>query len=224
MRGKRMNEKGWPECAVIQEEGPYDDLDEDKGLSRRCQLVLAFLAFVLLFSTFCLIIWGASRPYKAQVVVKSLSMDDFYAGEGTDNTGVPTKLVTVNCSLKIDVYNPASTFGIHVTSSNINLKFLEIVIATGQLKKYYQPRKSHRSKSLILEGVKVPLYGAGAGLPLTDSGGSVPLTLEFDLITQGYVVGKLVRVKHNRQVSCQLVVDSSKSKAIKLSRSACTYG
>ncbi|KAG0462825.1 hypothetical protein HPP92_021301 [Vanilla planifolia] len=94
----------------------------------------------------------------------------------------------------------------------------------GKLKKYYQPRKSHRSKSLILEGVKVPLYGAGAVLPLTDSGGSVPLTLEFDLITQGYVVGKLVRVKHNRQVSCQLVVDSSKSKAIKLSRSACTYG
>lgn len=65
-----MNEKGWPECTVIQEEGPYDDLDEDKGLSRRCQLALAFLAFVLMFTTFCLIIWGASRPYKADVVVK----------------------------------------------------------------------------------------------------------------------------------------------------------
>ncbi|KAI0524353.1 hypothetical protein KFK09_003720 [Dendrobium nobile] len=224
VREKRMNEKGWPECTVIQEEGPYDDLNEDNGLSRRCQLALAFLAFVLMFTTFCFIIWGASRPYKADVVVKSLLMDDFYPGEGLDSTGVPTKLVTVNCSLKINVHNPASTFGIHVTSSPINLKYLDIVIASGQLEKYYQPRKSHRSRSLILKGDKVPLYGAGAGLPLSNTGGSVPLTLEFDLITRANVVGKLVRVKHRTHVLCQLVVDSSKSKAIKLSKTACTYG
>ncbi|KAL0925315.1 hypothetical protein M5K25_003636 [Dendrobium thyrsiflorum] len=224
VRGKRMNEKGWPECTVIQEEGPYDDLNEDNGLTRRCQLALAFLAFVLMFTTFCLIIWGASRPYKADVVVKSLLMDDFYPGEGLDSTGVPTKLVTANCSLKINVHNPASTFGIHVTSSPINLKYLDIVIATGQLEKYYQPRKSHRTRSLILKGDRVPLYGAGASMPLSNTGGSVPLTLEFDLITRANVVGKLVRVKHQTHVLCKLLVDSSKSKAIKLSNTACTYG
>ncbi|XP_020575305.1 uncharacterized protein LOC110021233 [Phalaenopsis equestris] len=223
LRGKRMNEKGWPECTVIQEEGPYDDLHEDKGLSRRCQLVLAFLAFVLVFATLCLIIWGTSRPYKADVVVKSLSMDDFYSGEGSDSTGVLTKLITVNCSLKINVYNPASAFGIHVTSSPINLKYLDIVIATGQLEKYYQPRKSHKTMSLILRGDKVPLYGAGAGLPLSNSGGSVPLTLVFDLVTRANVVGKLVQVKHRKHAACQIVVDSSKNKAIKLSKNACTY-
>lgn len=223
VREKRMNEKGWPECKVIQEEGPYDDLHEDRGLSRRSQIALAFLGFVLLFTTFCLIIWGASRPYKASVVVKSLSMEGFYSGEGSDGTGVPTKMVTVNCSLKVDVHNPASTFGIHVTSSPINLKYLEIVIATGQLAKYYQPRKSHRTRSVILGGDKVPLYGAGAGFPLTNTGGSVPLTLEFDLISQANVVGRLVRINHHRHVSCQLVVDSTKTKAIKLSQSACVY-
>ncbi|PKA63469.1 hypothetical protein AXF42_Ash005364 [Apostasia shenzhenica] len=222
IRGKRMNEKGWPECTVIQEEGPYDDLD-DGGLSRRCQIALAFLAFVLMFTTFCLIIWGASRQYKPEVVVQSLSMDDFYSGEGSDGTGVPTKLITVNCSLKINVYNPASSFGIHVTSSPINLKYSEIVIAAGELPKYYQPRKSHRTKSVILQGDKVPLYGAGASLPLSSTGGSVPLTLEFDLISRGNVVGKLVRVKHQRHVSCQLVLGSSKNQPIKLSKSACNY-
>jgi len=60
-------------------------------------------------------------------------MDDFYVGEGTDDTGVPTKLLTVNCSLKINVYNSASMFGIHVTSSPIKLMYLEIPIATGQV-------------------------------------------------------------------------------------------
>ena len=60
-------------------------------------------------------------------------MDDFYAGEGTDTTGVPTKMVTVNCSLKISVYNTATMFGIHVTSSPIQLMFSEITIATGEV-------------------------------------------------------------------------------------------
>lgn len=65
--------------------------------------------------------------------MQSLSMDDFYSGEGTDNTGVPTKLVTVNCSLKINVYNSAPLFGIHVTSGPINLMYSKITIATGQV-------------------------------------------------------------------------------------------
>ncbi|XP_008795060.2 uncharacterized protein LOC103710911 [Phoenix dactylifera] len=220
---KRVNDKGWPECNVIQEEGSYDDLDEDKGLSRRCQIMLALLSFVLLFTVFCLIIWGAARPYKAEAVVKSLSMDDFYAGEGSDSTGVPTKMVTVNCSVKINVYNPATMFGIHVTSGPINLIYSEITIATGQLKKYYQPRKSHRTVSVILHGDKVPLYGAGAGLALSGKGAAVPLTLEFEIISRGYVVGKLVKVKHRKHVSCPLVVASHNTKPIKFKKNSCTY-
>lgn len=66
--------------------------------------------------------------------MQSLSIEDFYSGEGTDNTGVPTKLVTVNCSLKINVYNSASLFGIHVTSSPVNLMYSEITIASGQVR------------------------------------------------------------------------------------------
>ncbi|KAJ6797111.1 Uncharacterized protein M6B38_110105 [Iris pallida] len=224
-KGKRtrLNEKGWPECNVIQEEGAYDDLDEDEGMSRKCQVVIAFLAFVLLFTTFCLIIWGASRPYKPDVVVKSLLMNNFYAGEGTDHTGVPTKLVTANCTLKISVHNTAGMFGIHVTSSPINLMYSEITVATGQLEKYYQPRNSRRTVSVVLEGDKVPLYGAGAGLALSNTGGKIPLTLDFDLFSRGDVVGKLVRVRHRKHVTCPIVVDSSKTKAVKISQGACTY-
>ncbi|CAL9195863.1 unnamed protein product [Musa hybrid cultivar] len=227
---KRVNDMGWPECNVIQEEGSYDDLDEDKGLSRRCQIILALLGFILLFTVFSLIIWGAARPYKPDVIVKSLSMDDFYAGEGTDSTGVPTKMVTVNCSLKISVYNTAAMFGIHVTSSPINLMFSEITIATGEaslyicfLQKYYQPRKSHRTVSVVLHGERVPLYGAGAGLALSSTGGEVPLTLDFDIISRGYVIGKLVRVKHRKHITCLLVADSSKNKPIKFAQRSCTY-
>jgi hypothetical protein len=50
------------------EEGNYDD--EDKAFTRRSQALIALLSFVFLFTVFCLIIWGASRPYKAEITVK----------------------------------------------------------------------------------------------------------------------------------------------------------
>jgi hypothetical protein len=70
---RKRNDKGWPNCDVIQEEGIYDELFRDRGgLSRSCQLLIAVLGFVVIFSVFCLILWGASRPYKARVSVKVL--------------------------------------------------------------------------------------------------------------------------------------------------------
>lgn len=221
---RKRNDKGWPECNVIVEEGNYDEL-EHKGFSRRFQALIALTSFVLLFTVFCLIIWGASRPYKAEVTVKSLTVNNIYAGEGSDSTGVPTKMLTLNGSLRISVYNPATLFGIHVSSTPINLVYSEIVVATGQLKKYYQPRKSRRTVSVILEGTKVPLYGAGSSLAVSNNNNVVeyPFTLEFEIKSRGDVVGKLVRTKHKRKVSCPLVIDSIRTKPIKFKRDTCTY-
>ena len=67
---RKRNDKGWPECNVIEEEGDYDDLNGDKGLTRRCQILMILLAFVFIFLLFCLIIWGASRPFKAEIKLK----------------------------------------------------------------------------------------------------------------------------------------------------------
>ena len=64
-----MNDKGWPECNVILEEGSYDEFG-DKAFTRRFQALIAVFTFVVLFTVFCLIIWGASRPYKAEVTVR----------------------------------------------------------------------------------------------------------------------------------------------------------
>ncbi|KAK9142585.1 hypothetical protein Syun_011985 [Stephania yunnanensis] len=130
---RKRNDKGWPECNVIQEKGDYGDLDGDRGISRRCQVLIALLGFVLLFTVFSLILWGASRPYKAEIVMKSLSVDNFYFGEGSDGTGVPTKMLIVNCSLKMSVYNSATFFGILVSSSPVNLFYSEIPVASGQV-------------------------------------------------------------------------------------------
>ncbi|KAF9615406.1 hypothetical protein IFM89_023067 [Coptis chinensis] len=258
-RKRNENEKGWPECDVIQEEGSYDDLD-DRGLSRRCQALVALLGFVLLFTVFSLIIWGASRPYKAEIVTRSLTVNNLYFGEGSDATGVPTKMLTVNCSLKMSVYNPASFFGIHVSSTPVNLIYSEITVATGAvtifspswllqtrfqsvcekcnalvksfitgscllflLATYFQPRKSRRVVTVNIEGTKVPLYGAGSSFAVSDTKGGVPLTLEFGIRTRGYVVGKLVKTRHQMHITCPILVDSTSNKPMNLKQNSCRY-
>ncbi|KAA8523123.1 hypothetical protein F0562_009546 [Nyssa sinensis] len=226
-RGERGIEsgtcKGWTEFNVIEEEGDYDDMYGDKGFSRRCHCLMALMGIFLLFTLFCLIIWSASRPYRVRVAVKSLIVNNFYSGEGSDWTGVPTKLLTVNCSVKMIIDNPATFFGIHVSSTPVNLIYTEITVAIGQLKKYYQPRKSRRIVYVNLEGDKVPLYGAGASLAESDNNGEVPLKLEFEIRSRGNVVGKLVKTKHQRHISCSLVIDSSNTKPIKFKEDSCTY-
>ncbi|WCJ40775.1 Late embryogenesis abundant protein group 2 [Euphorbia peplus] len=217
---KEWNDKGWPECKVIMEEGEYD---EDKAFTRRFQALIAVCSFIILFTVFCLIIWGASRPFKAEVTVKSLSISNFYVGEGSDFSGVPTKMLTINGSLRMSIYNPATIFGIHVTSPSVNLIYSEIEVATGQLKKYYQPRKSRRTVSVIIKGDKVPLYGAGSSLTVSQTGIQIPLTLKFEIKSRGNVVGKLVRTKHKKQISCPVVIDSTRTKPIKFKKSSCTY-
>ncbi|KAM1201515.1 hypothetical protein ACFX2J_017606 [Malus domestica] len=220
---RKRNDKGWPECNVIEEDGDYGGLYGNKGIPRRCQICVALFGFVVIFSVFCLILWGASRPYKARVSVKSLAVHNFYFGEGSDMTGVPTKMLTMNCSVRMTVYNPATFFGIHVSSTPIKLMYSEIAVATGQLKKYYQPRKSYRNVTVNLQGIKVPLYGAGASLAVSDNNGGVPMMLVFEVRSRGNVVGRLVRSKHRRHVSCTMEVGSHSSTPIKLKTSSCTY-
>ncbi|KAE8705136.1 Detected protein of confused Function [Hibiscus syriacus] len=219
--GRKRNDKGWPECGVIVEEGSYDEF-EDKAFIRRFQALISLFTFVVLFTVFCLIIWGASRPCKAEILVKSFAVHNVFVGEGSDFSGVPTRMLTINGTLKMSVYNPATLFGIHVSSNPVKLAYSEINVATGQLK-YYQPRKSHRTVSVALEGEKVPLYGAGSSLTFTQNGAAeVPLILKFEVRSRGNVVGKLVRTKHRKQISCPLVIDSMKTKLIKFKKNACT--
>jgi hypothetical protein len=63
--------KGWQEIGVIEEEGLLDDEDERRGIPKRCKYFLIFvLGFVVLFSFFALVLWGASRSQKPQIVIK----------------------------------------------------------------------------------------------------------------------------------------------------------
>lgn len=66
-------------------------------------------------------------------VMQTFELHNFYVGEGSDFTGVRTTVLTINGTLRIGIYNPAPIFGVHISSTPINLFFYELPIATGQV-------------------------------------------------------------------------------------------
>ncbi|KAI8571122.1 hypothetical protein RHMOL_Rhmol01G0093300 [Rhododendron molle] len=123
----------------------------------------------------------------------SLTVNKFDFGLGSDHTGVPTKFLRVNTSVEMIIYNPATFFGIHFSSSSVQLFYSEIAVASGQ---------SEEIVKVKVEGNKVPLYGAGASLAAFDYRFyRVPLRLELDIRSRADVMGKLVRTKYRIRVS-----------------------
>ncbi|PWA75927.1 hypothetical protein CTI12_AA210270 [Artemisia annua] len=172
----------------------------------------------------CLIIWGASRPYKFQVHMQSWKVNNFYYGEGSDNTGVSTKLLTINCTVKMNIHNPATFFGIHVSSTSLNLLYSQIVVGRGQFLNYYQPKKSQRTMLVNVEGRQVPLYGAGWGLVMSNSNGRFPVNLAIEIHSQANLVGWLVKTKHRRRVFCIMeIMDSQNNKFVNFKENSCSY-
>ncbi|CAA7041996.1 unnamed protein product [Microthlaspi erraticum] len=232
---------------TIDEEEEFNE--ENRGLSvGQCRAVMVVLGIVVLFSVFCSVLWGASHPFSPVVSVKSFNLHSFYYGEGIDRTGVATKILTFNSSVKVMIDSPAPYFGIHVSSSNFNLTFSALTLATGQvnsltaapmlhhhqnlifssfvfvkLKSYYQPRKSKHTAIVKLIGAEVPLYGAGPNLAASDKKGRVPVKLEFEIRSQGNLLGKLVKSKHLNHISCSFFISSKTSKPIEFTHKTCKF-
>ncbi|BAT72668.1 hypothetical protein VIGAN_01009400 [Vigna angularis var. angularis] len=119
---------------VIEEEGLLQNEDRHRALSRRYYFLAFVLGFFLLFSLFSLILWGASRPMKPNVLIKSIKFDHLRVQAGSDSTGVATDMITLNSTVKFTYRNTGTFFGVHVTSTPLDLSFSEIVIATGNVR------------------------------------------------------------------------------------------
>ncbi|XP_014505484.1 uncharacterized protein LOC106765391 [Vigna radiata var. radiata] len=210
---------------VIEEEGLLQNEDRHRALSRRYYFLAFVLGFFLLFSLFSLILWGASRPMKPNVLIKSIKFDHLRVQAGSDSTGVATDMITLNSTVKFTYRNTGTFFGVHVTSTPLDLSFSEIVIATGNLKKFYQSRKSQRLVSVAVMGNKIPLYGSGASL--SSSTGvptvAVPLRLSFVIRSRAYVLGRLVKPKYYKRVECSINLDPKKINFSLSLKHSCTY-
>ncbi|TKY61024.1 Late embryogenesis abundant protein, LEA-14 [Spatholobus suberectus] len=219
------NHKPWKDIDVIEEEGLLQTEDRDRSLSRRYYFLAFVLGFFILFSFFSLILWGASRPMKPKIVIKSIKFDHLRVQAGSDATGVATDMITMNSTVKLTYRNTGTFFGVHVTGTPLDLSYSEIVIATGNLKKFYQSRKSQRLVSVAVMGNKIPLYGSGASLSSTTGMPTVPvpLKLSFVIRSRAYVLGRLVKPKYYKTVQCSINLDPKKIDVPVSLKNSCTY-
>ncbi|CAM8935968.1 hypothetical protein QQ045_012789 [Rhodiola kirilowii] len=211
---------------VIEEEGLLDDDESGRRRSRRCCYIFAFLlGFVLLFAAFSLILYGASKPQKPKITVKSIQFDHVGIQAGSDHSGVATDMLTLNSTVKLIYRNTATFFGVHVTSTPLVLTYSQLTLASGIIDKFYQSRKSQRTLSINVLGSRVPLYGSGAGLSSTTGALTVPvnLTLSFTVRSRGYVLGQLVKPKFYKKVNCKVTLDPKKLNTAVSLNSSCTY-
>ncbi|EEF33962.1 uncharacterized protein LOC8265944 [Ricinus communis] len=215
-----------------------DDDDDDNGgemggryyghgSARNIRLyICGFLFFVLLFTIFCLILWGASKAYKPQIIVKNIVFENFNVQAGNDQTGVPTDMLSLNSTVKIHYRNPATFFAVHVTSTPLELHYYQLKIASGQMKKFTQSRKSQRKVTTVVHASQIPLYG---GVPLLASAKehiekvAVPLNLTFVVRSRAYILGRLVKSKFYKRVRCPVTLHGNKlGKPLNLTHS-CVY-
>ncbi|KAL2342379.1 hypothetical protein Fmac_003664 [Flemingia macrophylla] len=221
------NKPNWKQhhIAVIEEEGLLQTEHTHHSLSRRCYFLAFLLGFFLLFSFFSLILWAASRPMKPHILIKSIKFDHLRVQAGSDSTGVATDMITMNSTVKFTYRNTGTFFGVHVTATPLDLSYSEIVIATGNLKKFYQSRKSERLVSVAVMGNKIPLYGSGASLSSTTGMPTVPvpLKLSFVIRSRAYVLGRLVKPKYYKRVECSINLDPKKINVPVSLKKSCTY-
>ncbi|KAI4342210.1 hypothetical protein MLD38_026860 [Melastoma candidum] len=195
--------------------------------SRGVRVYVMFLvAFFAVFATFSVILWGVSKRFRPEIAVKSIVFEDFYLQAGNDETGVPTDMLSLNSTVRISYRNPATFFGVHVTATPLRLHYYQLEVASGQMKKFYEPRQSHRHVRTIVSGHQVPLYGSvsvltGAQEHLDRV--AVPFNLTFVMRSRAYILGRLVRSKFYRTIRCSVTLRGNRLGKPQNLTSSCSY-
>ncbi|KAL6885898.1 hypothetical protein ACP4OV_010159 [Aristida adscensionis] len=245
--GRRGGSQWMKDAAAIEEEGLL--LDDDGGdgypgagggLPKRCRYGLGFVgAFFALFFFFALILWGASHNQRPVVTMNSITFHKFVIQAGTDASLVPTEMSTLNATVRLTFRNTGGFFGVHVTAQPVTLYYSQLLMASGNIKYFYQARKSQRSLTVAVVGDKVPLYGGGSALsstptvlppakkrapPVVVPPPPVPLQLAVRVRSRAFVLGRLVKPKFYTDIRCSVTLDQTKlGKPVSLKK-ACTYG
>ncbi|KAK7258100.1 hypothetical protein RIF29_32550 [Crotalaria pallida] len=204
---KKLHPHHYPHADHDDDDGDEDGVS-DSGHNIRLYFCF-FLLFAILFTVFSLILWGASKSYKPHVIVKNIVFEKLNVQSGNDGSGVPTDMLSLNSTVRILYRNPATFFGVHVTSTPLLLDYYQLQLASGQMEKFYQSRKSQRRIAVMVSGHQVPLYGGVSGLIDTKAhmdSVALPLNLTFAVRSRAYILGRLVKSKFYRRITCSVTL------------------
>ncbi|KAL2612779.1 hypothetical protein R1flu_024471 [Riccia fluitans] len=210
----------WNANTIQEEEAQMPS--EKRTMSRWLIVLLAVVASLVFIFIVGLIFWLVCRPSSPVVSVKSIEFQTFLLAEGTDQSGVPTQVLTINCTTKLVFQNPSKYFGFHVSPTQMDMTYQQLHVGEGEAKKFYQKKQSTGTIVVSVHANKVPVYGAGPSLTsLFSNEQGVPLQLEINVNSRANVVWRIVRPKYTRSITCNISVDPSKNGNLKLLQKKC---
>ncbi len=77
--------------------------------------------------------FGIDFAYLDFRLVQGIAFQYFNLQDALDNGGVPTKAVSLNATVDLQLYNPSGTFGYHIEPSIVNLMYLDLNLGMGQV-------------------------------------------------------------------------------------------
>ena len=66
--------------------------------------------------------------------LQSILFDQFVIQAGADASGVATAMVSMNSTVKLTFRNTATFFGVHVTSTPLDLTYAQLKVASGTVR------------------------------------------------------------------------------------------
>lgn len=79
--------------------------------------------------------------------MQNIVFENFNVQAGSDQTGVPTDMLSLNSTVRIHYRNPATFFAVHVTSTPLELHYYQLKIASGQVRQH--PFSHYEGKIVI---------------------------------------------------------------------------
>ncbi|KAI3852248.1 hypothetical protein MKX03_028400 [Papaver bracteatum] len=226
------NPPTWKKINTIHDDGDEDEDDDDfngghkdSGDVKRFYIVCFVFSFIVLFTVFSLILWGASRAYPPQITITEIVFDSYGVQAGIDASGVPTEMLSLKSRVKFLYRNPATFFGVHVSATPLAFHQYQLMVASGNMKEFYQSRKSERKIVTSVFADHLPMYGGLSKLSENGvQGVSIPLNLTFVVRSRAYVLGRLVKPKFYRKVLCSVTLKPKElGKPVRNIKAACEY-
>lgn len=125
---------------------------------------------------------------------------------GNDMSGVPTDMMSFNSTVRILYRNPSTFFAVHVTASPLLLHYSNLLLSSGEMKKFTVGRKSGASIVTVVHGHQIPLYG---GVSVHVDTLSLPLNLTIALRSKAYILGRLVTSKFHTRIICSFTLNAN---------------
>jgi hypothetical protein len=216
--------RAWAPGTILEEEGP--EVETKKSLSRCCIFLIAVLFSVAVFFIGALVFWLVTMPHKPKVTVQRIAFQYFNLQDGIDNGGVPTKTVSLNATLDLQLYNPSSTFGYHVEPSEANLMYLDLPLGTGQIGLNFLQKQVATKYQVKVSASTEYLHGAGPSFTtLYQATGTtgVPLQVIGSVQSHAYVVGKMIKSDFSSGFTCNFNFSPNGTAHWKVQQLACNY-